>query len=314
MKNITPFQNIIGQNQAKSKLGLFLKGYEATRVVPHLMIVAPKGAGKTSIARAFGRNLLKTGENKPKRFIEINCSTIKGLSQFFNQVIIPHVNNQEVTVLFDEASELPKDVTMALLTILNPNKDNRNTFSYEEYTVDFDFRQQTFLFATTESQKMFHALIDRLERVDLEEYKKDELSQIIQLHLGDKHTVKPEVMEEVVGVLRGNARQAAKMAGKVKMFLDVIKKKVLDKTSWTELTKTLGILPLGLNNSELNYLRVLSRQANNTLTHMSACTGMSRSSLQRDIELHLLSNNLMKIDADGRSITANGLTYLNQIQ
>ena len=27
---------------------------------------------------------------------------------------------------------------MALLTVLNPNSDNRTSFSYEDYTVDFD--------------------------------------------------------------------------------------------------------------------------------------------------------------------------------
>ena len=50
--------------------------------------------------------------------------------------MIPHVHRQECTVLFDEASELPKDVTMAMLTMFNPNKDNRTTFSYEDYQLD----------------------------------------------------------------------------------------------------------------------------------------------------------------------------------
>ena len=56
-------------------------------------------------------------------------------------IVIPHMVERDATVLFDECSELPKDVTMALLTITNPNRDNRNDFSYEDYNVTFDFRR-----------------------------------------------------------------------------------------------------------------------------------------------------------------------------
>lgn len=86
---------------------------------------------------------------------------------------------QDCTVLLDECSELPKDVTMMLLTVLNPNAENRTTFSYEDYTVDFDFSRQSFMFATTEAQSVFHALMDRCERVDLEEYTYNELAEIV---------------------------------------------------------------------------------------------------------------------------------------
>ena len=68
-------------------------------------------------------------------------------------------------------AELPKDVTMALLTILESQQgSNRTSFSFEDYTVDFDFTRQSFMFATTEAQSIFHALMDRTERIDLEEY------------------------------------------------------------------------------------------------------------------------------------------------
>ena len=95
---------------------------------------------------------------------------------------------------------------MALLTILNPNKDNRNTFAYEDYTVDFDFSRQTFMFATTEAHKIFHALIDRCDRIDMEEYTLNELGKIVQLNLdNESFKADADVLEEVASVLRGNA-------------------------------------------------------------------------------------------------------------
>jgi Holliday junction resolvasome RuvABC ATP-dependent DNA helicase subunit len=203
------FENIVGQDAAKKKLNFFLGGYKATGIVPHLMFVAPKGCGKTTMAKAFGKQLLARHDEdrigRPKRFLEINCSTIKSVKQFFNQIVIPHINEKECTVLFDEASELPKDVTMALLTILNPNKENRTSFSYEDYVVDFDFSRQTFMFATTEAQQIFHALMDRTERVDLEDYTYDELGEIVK-RVCEGKKFDNDILPDVATVLRGNAR------------------------------------------------------------------------------------------------------------
>ena len=39
-------------------------------------------------------------------------------------IMTPYMINTEATFLFDECHMIPKDVTMALLTITNPNKDN----------------------------------------------------------------------------------------------------------------------------------------------------------------------------------------------
>ena len=62
--------------------------------------------------------------------------------------------------MFDECSELPKDVTMALLTILNPNKDNKNTFDYEGYSFEIDFKRVS-LYLPLLNHKMYsmHLLI-----------------------------------------------------------------------------------------------------------------------------------------------------------
>ena len=232
------FENIVGQDAAKKKLNFFLGGYKATGIVPHLMFVAPKGCGKTTMAKAFGKQLLARHDEdrigRPKRFLEINCSTIKSVKQFFNQIVIPHINDKECTVLFDEASELPKDVTMALLTILNPNKENRTSFSYEDYVVDFDFSRQTFMFATTEAQQIFHALMDRTERVDLEDYTYDELGEIVK-RVCEGKKFENDILPDVATVLRGNARAAQKMANNIDVYLDAKKSKKFTRADWDKL-------------------------------------------------------------------------------
>jgi Holliday junction resolvasome RuvABC ATP-dependent DNA helicase subunit len=323
LSDLQLFKDVIGQDSAKRKLEFYITSYLATRRMPNIIFVGSKGNGKTTLAKEAAKGLVKFDENgkmeinsatgKPKRkpFVEINCSTIKNVKQFINSIVIPYVQDKDVTLLFDEASELPHDVTMALLTILNPNPENRTTFSIDEYVCDFDFHKQTFIFATTEPQKVFHALLDRLERVDLEEYTPKQLATIVQL--GSKEVVYDgDSLEHVATVLRGNARAAQKMAQNILMYLK--NKTAFSDANWTDLRQILGINPLGVSPVELQILRYLSQSAEGTsLTCLSAKTGMSREALQKDCEIYLQRLGLMEIATTGRRITAKGLAYLKEV-
>lgn len=326
----TLFEKIIGQEAAKKKALFYLGSYLHTRIFPNTIITAPKGQGKTTLAREIAKGLPlfndegkivmepdpktsgKTERIVRKDFVEVNCSTIKNLKQFINGVLIQYVVGKKVTVFFDEASEIPKDVAMALLTILNPNPENRTTFSYEEYVCDFDFRDQTFIFATSEPQKVFHALIDRLERIDLEEYSHNDLSRIVQRGAKDVKFDK-NALNELACVLRGNARAAQMMADKVRQFLRGGVNFSLE--NWEELRSYLGIYPLGLNAGEVAILRHLANTSERTsLTCLAAKTGLTREALQRDYEMHLQKHGLMEISTTGRVITAKGRDYLSLLE
>jgi len=308
-KTTTMFPDIVGQDKAKKKLQFFHRGYEASGIIPHLMFIAPKGCGKTTLAKAIGRQLKSSETGKTKRFLEINCSTIKNVKQFFNQVIVPHVANKECTILFDEASELPKDVTMMLLTCLNPNENNRNEFAYEDYVVDFDFRIHSFLFATTEAHKIFHALMDRCERVDLEEYSYNQLGTIIARQMKGIKFEKG-VLDDVATVLRGNARAAQKMANNMKTYLQAKKSKKFSNKDWLIMKDELGILPLGVNRIELIVLNALKQKKECSLTHLAAKTGLTPQCLRQDFEMYLQKMNLMEITTSGRALTKTGHDYL----
>jgi Holliday junction resolvasome RuvABC ATP-dependent DNA helicase subunit len=326
----TLFEKIIGQEAAKKKALFYLGSYLHTRIFPNTIITAPKGQGKTTLAREIAKGLpLFNDEGKiveepdpktngksnrivRKDFVEVNCSTLKNLKQFINSVLIKYVVGKRVTVFFDEASEIPKDISMALLTILNPNPEGRTVFAYEEYVCDFDFREQTFIFATSEPQKVFHALIDRLERIDLEEYTFDDLAKIVQK--GAKE-VKFEnaALANISTVLRGNARAAQMMADKVKQFLRG--REEFSSKDWKQLRDHLGIYPLGLNAGEIAVLRHLEATNEGTsLTCLSSKTGLTREALQRDYEMHLMRHNLLEITTSGRVITAKGRDYLAMLQ
>jgi len=307
----TYFPKIIGQDSVKRALSFYIDGHRANSIVPHLMFTAPRGCGKTTMAEAFARNL-KLSNGTPKRLITLNCAGLKNLNQFFNLFVIPYISGKDCTVLFDEASEIPRDVGMALLTILNPNPRNRNEFSYEDFNFEFDFSRQSFMFATTEGQSIFHALMDRMERIDLEEYEINHLGEILMLGL-EGCEVDDIALFEMSKTLRGNARGAQKMAVKVKQYLDQNSKTKFTIDGWNELRHALGIIPLGLSNGEVSLLRILKKKKQTRLTELVAITGLSRRSLQADYELFPTKLGLISIQPQGRVLTGKGNKYLKEL-
>ncbi len=301
------FPLVVGQERAKRKLGYLIDTWKGSEIMDNLMFVAPRGCGKTMMATKLAQVMNEQKGEKVGRVV--NCAAIKNLNQFINGTIIPHVHDKDETILLYEASELPRDVEMALLTILNPNSDNRNSFSYEDYTIDFDFRRQTFLLATTEAHKVFHALMDRLHRIDLEEYHDSHLAQIISRNLVNAK-FEAGVLEEVSSVLRGNARQAMRMANTIRNHLMKKRSKRFSAQDWQTIKYHLGIRPLGLNENEIRCLNALAEKKASSLTCIAAKLGMTKESVQKDIELYLQKLNLMEISTDGRAITKRGQDYL----
>jgi Holliday junction resolvasome RuvABC ATP-dependent DNA helicase subunit len=247
--------------------------------------------------------------NRNKNVI-VNCSTIKNVKSFFNQVMLPYVYDKNTTIIFDEASELPRDVTMALLTILNPNTNNQNEFTFEDGTYTFRFNQNSFIFCTTEAQKIFHALADRLYRIDMEDYSYISLGKIIQNNLKSKSQfIELDVIDEVASVCRGNARQAQSLANQISSYLMSKKSNKLTSGGWSEIKGKLSIYPLGLSEIELNIIKILKEHGEVRLTNLSAKTNLTKDMLQKNVEMYLMRNNLIEIRPTGRALTKKGHDY-----
>lgn len=322
MKN-KPFENIIGQEAAKKQLNFYLESYQTTKLIPNLIVVAPKGNGKTTISREIAKGLYKYDDQgkleykedgitpRKKSFVEVNCATIKTPKQLVIGLLQPYVVDKHCTVFFDEAGALSNGVTNALLTMLNPTPSNKTTFSYDEYVVDIDFTKQSFVFATSEINAVFPPLVDRLKRIDLADYTVSDIAEIIQLGTKDIR-FDDKVLPDIASVTRGNARNAQMMATDLLMYLKT--RKVFNRKDWNIFKDIMGIKPLGLSPLEIGVLRIIGRKIDGTsLTSLSAQSGMSRESLQQSIELYLLKNGLINIETGGRVLTQKGQQYLKDI-
>ena len=282
--------DLIGQEQLKKRLQFYTDSKKATGVIPFLMFNGAKGLGKTEFAKQFAKTL-------GNKMIEINCSTIRNGEQFFEQIFIPAIMDKDITILFDEAHALPNDLVMAFLTIFNVEGAKTKRFDFGENSFLFEFERQTFMFATTELDKLFPPFRDRLTVLDFVPYSPDELADVIK---------------EVSTTLRGNARSAIKRALEIKAYCEVHNQSNFSMQDWIRLCDLIDIRPYGLSNTEIQVMQLLRDRGACTLQMISAVTGMSRTAIQRDAEVYLLKEGFMKIDGK-RWITDKGVKVLEKI-
>ena len=297
------FNELIGQENVKKKLSFYLKAFNKTSICPFLNFVGAKGLGKTEFAKSFARNL-NNQDGSPRPFIEINCSTIKNNEAFFEQIFLPVIANNEVTILLDEAHALPKDLTNAFLTIFNTESTHVKDFHWEEQVFTFNFKKQTFLFATTESDKLFPPLKDRLTTIDFEPYEYSELGEILKTKVPDINFTS-DALNQIAKTTRGNARNAVMRAKEIMLFCEAENSPLFDETAFIKFCDTLGVLPHGISCTEKQLLEILSDRGSCTLAMLSASTGLSPSSIRADHEQYLLRKNFMRIDGK-RKITPQG--------
>lgn len=298
------FPELVGQHAVKKKLSFYIEAFNKTGICPFLLLLGAKGLGKTEFSKAFANNLVDS-EGDRRSFLELNCSTIKNNEAFFEQIFLPLIADNEITILFDECHALPLDLTMAFLTIFNTEKGHRKHFEWNEQTFEFNFKRQTFIFATTESDKIFPPLKDRLTLVDFEPYSPTELGRIIQL-------CAPEVefghgcMEEIEKTVRNNARSAVMRAKEIRLYCGAKDNFTFTVDDFKELSDKVGILPRGITFTEKQILEVLNNCGSCTLTGLAAKLGLSTTVLRRDHELYLLNKSFMEIDGK-RKITKKGM-------
>ena len=298
------FKDLVGQTAVKKKLSFYLNAFHKTSQAPFLLMAGAKGLGKTEFAKAFGKNLYNQDGEK-RTFLELNCSTIKNNEQFFEQIFLPLIADNEITILFDECHALPNDLTMAFLTIFNTEANSRKNFVWNDMSFEFNFKNQTFIFATTETDKIFPPLKDRLTTIDFEPYESSELSEIVKLCVPHLSFV-GGVEELIAPTIRGNARSAVKRAKEIDLYCGAKGRNFFTKKDFEILSDQVGILPLGITFTEKQILQTLNSCGSATLTGLAAKIGMSKTSLQKDHELYLLGKNLIEIDGK-RKITSRGL-------
>lgn len=305
------FDKLVGQEEVKRKLNFYLEAYSKTSTVPFLNFIGAKGLGKTEFVRKFSEGLVKNnGARKP--FYELNSSSIHNARQFFEQVFVPHVQDKEAVLFFDEAHTLPKDFNTALLSIFNTEKNHVKDYTLGDNTYTFDFRKQHFVFATTESDKIFPPLRDRMTVIEFADYSNEDLKKIFCMNLPNV-SFDEDALHLLAETSRGNARSCVLRSKEVSTYCENYAVNRFTMEDAQKLFYILGILPHGLNRIEWQILNILRSQGQCSLSMLAAKTGLSRTSIQRDHELYLIRKGFLTIDGF-RTITGRGCKVLDNAQ
>ena len=306
------FKEIIGQEEVKEQLFFLAEGANVDLgYCPPVLLIGPKGTGKTMFATAFGKSLTDE-DGSPRKVVILNSSTIKSVPNFFLN-IYPKILKigKAVAVFFDEAHSLPKEFQTLLLTVCNPEKGRIRTIEHNGQPVDFNLCELAFFFATTDPQRMDKALVDRCEKAALRDYTPSELSKIVKHHCPD-FDIADDAMDLIVPTMRGNGRSAVQRAQQVEKFCKIHGIDKFEKKHWVALRKRANIRPYGLDINEIQILRLLSERGECSLATLVAATGHTRPMVQFQLEPTLTRLGFMAINGK-RQLTAEGHAVIKEL-
>ncbi len=302
---------IIGQHRAKQTLNFVINSQQKTGFLRPIFLTAPRGSGKTSIARKIGENLTDSSGRR-KLFLECNGSSIKQLGNFVNQIIAPFIVNRDATLFIDEIHSVSLGVREWLLSVLQPNADGLSQASFNGQQYDFNFNRFSFIGASTNPEQINLPLKDRLRRVDLETYSMEDLSKILTKNL-NKLRCSDGIEHEIVACSRKNPRQTVFIARDIIDYAKNRQIKTITRDHWLNIKKVFNIRPLGLLQKEIQLLRILNDHGHNTLTSLASKLGLDQTTVRREVESYLLANNLIRIEGH-RSISEDGRRILQDCQ
>jgi len=315
--NNNTLNTLIGQTAVKDRLTFYSKAYEKNKVLPHLLFNAPRGIGKSRFAVEFARGL-------GKGMIEVNGASLTSPTQFVEGVLL-EIQGQEITLFIDEVHACAPKVFTLLLSLLNTTNGDNNTNSINWKGEDYymDFSKITILTATTDTQLMPKPLLDRLTSITFEEYKAVDMGKMVELQCKGKVLFDDGILDKVGTICRGNARNAVLRGKEIASYCDVICNAIddvviFDQEAFDGWVNTFGVLPLGLEKTELITLKYIVQSGNEglTITNLTSKTDMAREP-QRQAESFLLRNNLIEIGSIGgksnRVATQAGKEYISSL-
>lgn len=309
------FPGVVGQNKVLDRARFFIHEQNRSGYFAPLLITGGFGGGKNTIAKAISAQL-KNNKGEIKPAIEINCSSISSLSQFFDDVVLPYLAGSEgITLILDEIHSINNVSKLldALLTIWNTD-NNVNNYMYGGQSYIFDLNKISFICMTTDCHLLPQALRSRMEILQLEELNLDDLSLIIKKQIKDID-IDYNVLKNIASYGRGNGRESFKLGRIINHFSVHNNIKSFTSNDWEKLKNQLSIRKDGINNIEYRIMKFLNNYGDSTLTKLASALNLNASATRLGFESYILANGYIEIlSPRGRRLTLKGKEYLKEVK
>ena len=306
VKGSALFGNVIGQSESRKKLSFFVDSHSKSTPFPTMLFGGSQGLGKSFMSQ-------KVADSLGRELIEVNCATIMSSKDFVEGILIKKVaGGLPKTILMDEAHVLSTDITTDLLTLLNPNKSNKNYLSYNNWNIEYDFARINMIFATTDTHKMFKPLVNRCEEIYFYLYSNEELFNILCHYLPDIKVICDK--EDIAFACRARARDAYLLSQKIQRYCTMYKLNTFGNKGWKDIKDVFSIHHLGLKTEEVSLLKVIGIAGQISSSNLAVKLGVNVSNIESEIEVRPRELGLIENGTRGRRLTDEGKKYMEMVK
>jgi Holliday junction DNA helicase RuvB len=164
------------------------------------------------------------------------------------------------------------------------------------------------IFATTDAHMMFKPLLNRCKEIYFNRYNEDELLDILKMYVGD---IKLDCdLDTLAEACRGRARDAFSLSQDIIRYCSDLEDRTFIQEHWEELMNILDIHPMGINAQEMLYLKTIAESSPISSKNLAIKMGVNIENIEEELEVRPRELGLIETSSKGRSITEEGLKYL----
>lgn len=295
--------DFIGQDNIKKDLEVYINYCLKNNIqLDHILLSGYSGLGKTTLANIIAN------EMKSKIHF-IHGSNLCKVSDVLN--IFSMINPKDI-IFIDEVHKIDKNIFEIFYTIMEDFMvDIQLGIDNNQKSTRLKIPEFTLIAATNFIYKLPTSFIDRFTiKLNFKEYIESDIKNIlINICKNNKIDYKDSELEYISRISRGNPR----------ISINFLKRYITYKffnhkdSQIEDIFKKIGIFDMGINETDINYLKLLKDGHSLSLKTISQKLNIDETTIQNNIEPYLVKIFFIEKSSKGRSLTHKGIEFLNNI-